>query len=588
MQRDSTQVDLVGYPDHEKAVPRPSGEIAAQNGVKALDAAYKLLTRTEFAIIYVGIFLVIFVYSLDTNTYGTLLPFITSSFQQHSGLSLLMAVSGVVNSVCKMPLAKLADVFGRAETFAFAVLCYIVGLIIMCAVDTFGEFAAATVLYTIGTSGVYTLLQIVIADTSSLANRGFFSSLIDLPFILNIWIGPPIARHFLEKQVDGKSQWRWAFGMVIILLFCCAQPIFIGLKWLERKASRNGLVVKKKNEYLTWSFWKNLVLDVDLLGLLLFGGSLFLIIFPTNWYRNYPKEWKDGRIIAMLVMGGVGFVIFFLQQRLLSRVPIFPARFLKDRTVIGGLLTGCLIFVSYYIYSSFLTSYIYVSRDLTVDQSQWVFNSWNVGSVLSSILIGLAMKRTRSYKLWALIGLAINIIGSGVMINVKGPENPLAEMISAQTVIGIGQGITTCATQVGVQAAVAHQDLGTMTAVYLTVTSVGYSIGASIAGAIWKELLHDQLVEALPELPEANITALVGDHTKVRIWLDGDQLSRARHAYTYTSKTLNIISCCLLVPIFGTIGMMRNITLTDDVTTKEAEEAAITEGSVGTSADYGR
>lgn len=212
-------------------------------------------------------------------------------------MGLLGAISGVIMAISKVPLAKAADVFGRAEAFAFAIFCYVLGLIIMCVVDSFGEYAAASVLYGLGQSGVYTLQQIVIADTTSLANRGVFSSLIDLPFIANIWIGPRLADHFKSMQIDDKSQWRWGLGMSIILIFVCSLPIILGLKWVEKRAIRAGLVEKKRRFQrfsltgLPRSLWRGCK-EFDVPGLLLLSAGIFLIVFPINYRTNYEKGWQ--------------------------------------------------------------------------------------------------------------------------------------------------------------------------------------------------------------------------------------------------------------------------------------------------------
>lgn len=168
--------------------------------------------------------------------------------------------------------------------------------------------------------------------------------------------------------------------------------------------------------------------------------------------------------------------------------------------------------------------------------------------------------------MWSFIGLALNLLGNGLMIRVRGPNNSVVELVATQVLVGLGQGIMTCATQVGVQAAVAHQDVGIVTAIYLTVTSIGFAIGAAVAGALWGDILPNQLSKALPDLPAANITLIAGDIAAAKPFLAAlppDAAARMTDAYVHTLRTLNIVSCVMLVPIFVSIFIMKNIKLTD-------------------------
>jgi len=54
--------------------------------------------------------------------------------------------------------------------------------------------------------------------------------------------------------------------------------------------------------------------------------------------------------------------------------------------------------------------------------------------------------------------------------------------------------------QLGIQAVANHQEVGIATAMFLTFTSLGGSVGSAIAGAIWTRLLPERLAEYLPDM----------------------------------------------------------------------------------------
>lgn len=79
------------------------------------------------------------------------------------------------------------------------------------------------------------------------------------------------------------------------------------------------------------------------------------------------------------------------------------------------------------------------------------------------------------------------------MVRFRKLTNPLWEIVAGQIIGGVGGGLTTCASQLGIQAVVPHQDVAMATAVLLAVTQVGAAIGASMSGAIWTSVLPQQL-----------------------------------------------------------------------------------------------
>ncbi len=134
-------------------------------------------------------------------------------------------------------MAKIANVFGRLEAFSFSVFLYIIGYIQMAGSNNVKTFASAQILYAAGSTGLQILQQIFIADTSDLLNRALFSSLPDIPFLITVWVGPPIAQSIL-----GRTTWRWGYGIWTIVLPISFMPLALALFLNRRKAARLGIL----------------------------------------------------------------------------------------------------------------------------------------------------------------------------------------------------------------------------------------------------------------------------------------------------------------------------------------------------------
>lgn len=81
---------------------------------------------------------------------NSLLPYVTSSFQQHSLTAAVSIMSSLIGGLWKLPLAKILDIWGRPQGFFLMVVCLTLGLIMMAACNNVQTYAAAQVFYWVG------------------------------------------------------------------------------------------------------------------------------------------------------------------------------------------------------------------------------------------------------------------------------------------------------------------------------------------------------------------------------------------------------------------------------------------------------
>lgn len=75
-------------------------------------------------------FLCGYAYGLDSQTRYVYTAYATASWSEHSLLTTVNAITGVVAAASQPVYARLSDVLGRLELFIVAVLFYVVGTII--------------------------------------------------------------------------------------------------------------------------------------------------------------------------------------------------------------------------------------------------------------------------------------------------------------------------------------------------------------------------------------------------------------------------------------------------------------------------
>lgn len=237
-------------------------------------------------------------------------------------------------AVIKPPMAKVADVFGRLESFSIAAFLYVIGYVQMAASKNIQTYASAQIFYYAGTTGLQILQQIFIADTSDLLNRALWSNLPDLPYLVTVWAGPPLAERILET-----TTWRWGYGMWTIILPVAFLPLAISLFINQRKAARlNMLPPSPLQGRSAMQIVKHLWFELDVMGLLLLSAALALILLPLQLAATAKSGWRNPSMIAMLVIGFVCACVFpfWESNKRLAPKPFLPLKLLKNRTVLAG------------------------------------------------------------------------------------------------------------------------------------------------------------------------------------------------------------------------------------------------------------
>lgn len=239
-------------------------------------------------------------------------------------------------------MAKIANVFGRLEAFSISVFLYVIGYIQMAGSNNVKTFASAQIFYAAGSTGLQILQQIFIADTSDLLNRALFSSLPDIPFLITVWVGPPIAQSIL-----GRTTWRWGYGIWTIVLPVAFLPLALALFLNRRKAAKLGLLPRSPlGGQKSLSVIKTLWYELDVMGLLLLSAAISLILIPLTLAATAKGGWHNPSIIAMIVVGCVCLVLIPLWEMSpkLAPRPFLSLHLLSDRTVLAGCVIGFFYF----------------------------------------------------------------------------------------------------------------------------------------------------------------------------------------------------------------------------------------------------
>ncbi|KAF8880998.1 drug:h+ antiporter [Infundibulicybe gibba] len=486
-------------------------DVSAHEGVKTVQATHKVYGKYSKWFLFVSLGLASYIYSLDGTTTYTYLNYAVSSFNGLSLISSIQVAQSIIIAVGKPIVAKVADVSSRGTAYVGVLIFYVIGYVVIASAQNVQTIAGGIVLYAVGYTGLQLLTQIIIADLTTLKWRGVVSSLVSLPFIVNAFVGSNISSAILKN-----ASWRWGYAMFAILIPAALSPLIITLLWAEWKAKKLGIVdqamkspskeTEPKRSYVERIIYTSGQLDV--IGLVLVGTSVALILLPLTLSSRAKSSWRDASIIAMLVVGIVLVPVFVVWDFKYASKPVLAKRFCLNRSVMIAALIGAFDFISFYLTFTYLFSFVIVVKPWSLVNATYFIQTQTVALTVFAIIAGFGMRFLHRYKYLLIAGLAIRLLGVGLMIHSRGANGSDAELVWTQILQGMGGGFAAIASQVGAQASVPHADVAMVTALVLLFTEVGGAIGSAIAGAIWSNMMPRRLEKYLPFLNETARTEL--------------------------------------------------------------------------------
>lgn len=202
------------------------------------------------------LYLVSFVDSLLQSVQYALTPYVTSAFSQHGLLATTSIVSSVLGGVWGLAVAKVIDIWGRLEGFVAMIFLIVLGMIMKATCNSVQMYAAAHTLYWVGHGGLIYVIDVVLADMTTLQNRMIMITLNGTPLIASTFAGPRIAQLFLENV-----NFRWAFGAFCIILVAFCIPVVFIFYQNHKKALAEGVIQKQPSGRTFWGsckfyFWE--------------------------------------------------------------------------------------------------------------------------------------------------------------------------------------------------------------------------------------------------------------------------------------------------------------------------------------------
>lgn len=555
-------------------------------GVKRIEAISSQLGPKARILIFVGCFLVAYAYGLDGQFRYNFQLFAAGSFGANDLTATISVVRSVIGAAAQPTGGKIADVFGRLELLCVSIVFYAMGTIIEATSQNIETFSAGAVFYELGYTMAQLLIEVIIADLSSLRTRVFFSFVPAMPFLLNAWVAPLI----YEAQVGtlgerGPSFWRIGVG-IWAAIYPVASLLLLGVLYhAQRKAKRAGVLDDFRTPFQRrgWRIFIDLFWQCDVIGILLIIIALGFFLTPFTLAGGLtdltpPERWRQAKIVAPVVVGIVFFPILFFWERH-CKYPLIPFHLLRDRGVWAGFLIAMTLNAAWYQQFTFAYNLLIVGFDQTTRNTGFIQNIYSFVSTFTGILCGFLVMRYRRVKPFICFGAVMFMVAFGLLVRYRGSvtaaSHELAGYIGAELVLGIGAGFFSYPTQAAVQARTKHEHVAVVTGLYLASYRVGSAVGNAIAGAVWTQRMPITLANNIADpVVAAGFYATPLTYV-LQFPLGTPERTGAINAYGEVARILSIVGICLSALIIVWAFLLKDDIMGDSQSREDAEVESV-------------
>ncbi|KAG9303173.1 hypothetical protein G9A89_001789 [Geosiphon pyriformis] len=440
--------------------------------------------------IYVGLVMAIFLASLDSTIVSTALPTISSEFNALSDIP-WVGTAYLLSSTASQPLyGKFSDIFGRKALFLCAIYVFLLGSLLCGAAQSMIMLVISRGIAGIGGGGIYSLVNVIIADIIPLRERGKYQGIIGATFSLSSVVGPLIG-----GALTDNLSWRWAFYINIPIGIAA---IIVIVKLLNLPHVQGSLKAK--------------LLRVDYFGTFIFVVAVVSILLTLNWGGN-KYEWTSPVIILLLLAGAFSILMFIFYEVYVAPEPVITGRLFKIRNPLAVFACNFTTGITFLGLIFYLPVYYQAVKGDGAMEAGLRLAPLMLGIVITSAVSGFVTSWTGYYRGWTIVGYSLIAIGTGLLTTFTEKTDRIQEIIYI-LIIGGGFGASLQTSLIAAQTSVNYKDVAVVTSLTGFFRSIGGIVGVSISGSAFHYMLEKRLVEILP--PNVSLENVMNSLSYVR------------------------------------------------------------------------
>ncbi|KAF1982136.1 MFS general substrate transporter [Aulographum hederae CBS 113979] len=436
---------------------------------------------TKQAILILGtVWIGVFFAALDGTIVATLAGPISTSFNSFTLLSWIASAYLIANAALQPLSGRLTDIFGRRSGLIFSNIMFAAGNLICGLAKTDVVMIFGRVVSGMGGGGLNTISTFIASDLIPLRRRGLWQGFGNICFALGAGLGGVFG-----GWVNDASPIGWRMAFLVQVPFIVVSGIIV--------AFTVKIPVKEKS--------MSRIKRVDFLGSLTLIMSLVLLLLGLNSGGNIVP-WTHPLVLASLPLSVVFLCAFVYVEKKVAAEPVIPVDLLLDRTVAAACLANW--FSSMALFGLLYYGPIYfqvLGYSTTASGARLIPSS--AGAAIGSLGSGFLMKVTGKYYILTAFLLCCMVAANIITTTLFNRNVAVWVPFISFFLNGLGYGGMLTTTLLSLISAVDHASQALVTSASYAFRSTGSTIGITVAGAVFQNLLKKQLWERFGDEPGA-------------------------------------------------------------------------------------
>ncbi|KAK9899939.1 MFS general substrate transporter [Cystobasidium minutum MCA 4210] len=484
----------------------------------------------QLAAAFAGMMLSLFLIALDQTILASALPKIVSAF---SALDAVTWVSGgyVLSQCAFMPtMGQVCSLYVPKYIFLGSIVVFEVGSVLCAASPNINILIFGRTVTGLGAAGLMVSMLTLMTEIIALENRAKYMGLFGSVFGISSVVGPLLGGAFADHVT-----WRWCFWINLPFGAIAFAAVTVFVRKGKPAAVARG-DKRKRN-------WYQRLASVDWVATALILAAVTCLVLGTTWGGS-DKGWKDGSVIATLVVTGVLVPVIIAWEIYMGDKAMLIMSLFKNWSfdaILGSQLAvrWIMLIITYYAPIYFEAALGHSATKAGLDLLGLILSL-----VATNIVCGICVRILGKYTPFLIGGPMLAAIGCGLLFTVD-EHTKFANVIGFEILAGVGIGMFM---QMGMLAAQAEyakekQKISRVMGVLTFIQMLGGLVGLAISGAIFNDELQSNLEKFAPGVP----TVVASSPTEIRGVVSGEALANVVHAYTQSVRWTYICG----VPVAG-------------------------------------
>lgn len=445
--------------------------------------------RLHAMAIVCAVMMAMFIFSFDQTIAAIALPSVCDAFNALDRMAWMMGTFFLTLVVFTMPFFQWCQFVPAKHNVMMAVLTFATGTLLSALAPNVAAFLAGRALSGMGGAGLYSGTVLVITENFCLHARATVFCLVGVSFSVAALLAPMLGGHLLKALT-----WRWCFLLNVPVAMVAMALLLFAVQ------ARAPFGYEAMYTGYDWTMVDRL-LHCDWCGMLLLAAWCACLMIMTA-YGGHALPWKGAWSIVLLVSMAVLPLLLAIWEWQMGHRAMLRMMLLRRRNLASLLLTGCAVMCGFAIHLLFVSEMLRALYDVTGWRAGLCLLPMVIGQIGALCLTSAVIVRT-GYVWFMLILSPLLILVASTVMAIMPASLSLMTTACLGFVSGFGVGIASQAVLMVAQLEVQHEPelLSSATGAAVFFNNVGRLLGATVAPAIFGNLLMDNLQRYAPALP---------------------------------------------------------------------------------------